>query len=278
MNTINWDDISILIIGYDGYKDVWDHDVELLNKYWKQRPKTYLADSILRPEYEGVEIINAGEGSEWSRKVQVALETIESQYVILLLEDFFVTDYVDNSEFRAIVDMIEKDEIKFYQLLVQLINPRWEKGKFYKGNRDIKIIPTNKKYGLNLQAAIWKKDFLKEVVGTGNYNAWEFEVNQLGREDYNENKIEYLIDLRNVLKITHAIVQSQYLRGAKRKLRKLGINILEAERKQMSRSDDFKYQFKLFMYSITPKFLVKPAKAVGRLLKVDFVTDRINKG
>ena len=116
------------------------------------------------------------------------------------------------------------------------------------------------------------------MVGTGNYNAWEFEVNQLGREDYNENKIEYLIDLRNVLKITHAIVQSQYLRGAKRKLRKLGINILEAERKQMSRSDDFKYQFKLFMYSITPKFLVKPAKAVGRLLKVDFVTDRINKG
>ena len=52
------DDVTVLIIGFDGYKDVWDHDIELMNKYWSERPKTYLANSELRPSYDKVEIIN----------------------------------------------------------------------------------------------------------------------------------------------------------------------------------------------------------------------------
>ena len=33
-----------------------------------------------------------------------------------------------------------------------------------------------------------------------------------------------------------------------------------------------------YMYEITPQWLVKPAKQIGKLMKVDFVTDRIAKG
>lgn len=270
-------DISVLIIGFDGYKDVWDHDIELMNKYWPDRPKTYLANSELLPEYDGVEIINAGPDSEWSKKVQVALDRINTPYILLLLEDFFITDYVDNGQIQSIVKLIEEEEIKFYQILVQLVKQTWEKGQSYKGKKHIKIIPKDKKYGINLQAAIWEKNFLKETVGTGNYNAWEFEINQLGVDTYNIEKIEYLIDVRNVLHITHAVVQSKYLRNAKRKLSKIGITIPDSEREQLSRIDDFKYNLKLLMYSATPKVLIKPFKYIGRIFKVDFVTDRINK-
>ena len=270
-------DLSVLIIGFDGYKDVWDHDIELMNKYWPDRPKTFLANSELNPEYDGVEVINAGPGSEWSKKVQVALERIETPYVLLLLEDFFITDYVDNQKIESIMKMIEEDGIKFYQVLVQLIRQTWEKGKPYKNLEYIKIIPSQKKYGINLQAAIWEKEFLRTIVGEGNYNAWEFEINQLGTNTYNQEKIELLIDVRNILNILHAVVQSKYLRSAKRKLSLMGIWISEGERPQLSRRDDFKYIFKLFMYSVTPKSLVKPFKAIGRKLKIDFVTDRINR-
>ena len=210
------DDLSILIIGFDGYKDVWDRDIYLMNKFWPDRPKTYLVNSELVPIYDGIEIINAGPNSEWSRKVQVALDRVDTPYVLLLLEDFFITDYVDNKMLESIIQMIEDDGILFYQLLVQLINQKWEKGKTYKRDKNIKIIPSNKKYGINLQAAIWDKEFLKKTIGIGNYNAWKFEINQLGREDFNIEKIEYLIDVRNVLNILHTVVQSKYLRQAKR--------------------------------------------------------------
>lgn len=54
----------------------------------------------------------------------------------------------------------------------------------------------------------------EEKIGRDNYNAWKFEMNQLNGEKYNINKIEYLIDDRNILNITHAVVQSSYLRSA----------------------------------------------------------------
>lgn len=272
-----YDDISILVVGFDGYADVWNHFFELMNKYWPNRPKTYLATSEAKPEYEGVEVVTAGPNTEWSLRARAGLEKITTPYVILMLEDFFITDYVDNTLVKECLELVEQDNILFYQILVQLIKQTWEKGKPYKGNKRIHIIPSDKKYGINLQAAIWNTDFLKEKIGNENYNAWIFEMNQLDSEKYNQEKIEYLIDDRNILNITHTVVQSKYLRGAVRKIEKQGYHIDLNERPMLSKKDDLKYNLKLFMYSATPKWLVGPAKSIGRLMKVDFVTDRIAK-
>lgn len=272
-----YDDVSILVVGFDGYIDVWNHFFALMNKYWADRPQTYLATSELTPVYENVHVIPTGKNTEWSKRTAIALEQIKTPYVILMLEDFFISDYVDNDVVKSCIEMVEQDNIKFYQILVQLLKQTWEKGKPYKGNRHIHVIPTDKKYGVNLQAAIWQTQYLKEKIGNENYNAWQFEMNQLNAEKYNENKIEYLIDDRNILNITHAVVQSKYLRGAIKKMNKIGHTIDTSEREALSKKEDFKYNLKLFMYSATPKCLVKPAKAIGRLLKVDFVTDRLSK-
>ena len=75
----------------------------------------------------------------------------------------------------------------------------------------------------------------------------------------------------------HTVVQSKYLRGAVRKIEKQGHHIDLSERPMLSKKDAFKYNLKLFMYSAAPKWLVGPAKSIGRLMKVDFVTDRITK-
>lgn len=92
MNAINYDNISLLIIGYDPYKDVWDHYFELLNKYWPDRPQTFLASNILMPNYENVTVIPCGEDAEWSKKVYTAIDAIPTDYVVLLLEDFSLHD------------------------------------------------------------------------------------------------------------------------------------------------------------------------------------------
>lgn len=269
-------DISILVVGYDGYLDVWNHFFELLNKNWPVRPQTYLATSELIPEYENVKVIAAGSNSEWSTRTRNALKQINTPYVILLLEDFFITKPVDNQRVRSTLDLIEQDNIKFYQILVQLVVQSWEKGKSYKGNQQIRVIPEDKKYALNLQAAIWKKNYLEDAIGDGNYNAWQFELKHMNFP-CNKERVECLIDVGNMLNIEHTIVQSKYLRRALRKLRAMGYQIDTRERSPLSRVENFKYQFKLLMYSLTPQFLVKPFKNIGRLLNIDFVTDRISK-
>ena len=279
MNHLNWGDkdLSVLIIGFDGYKDVWDIDVYLLNKNWENRPKTFLATSVLEPQYEGIEIIAAGEGSEWSKKAITALKVIKTKYVLLLLEDFFVSTPVDNAKVLDCLDLIKSNNIKFYQVLVQLYKSTWEKGSPFKGNKRIHIIPKDKKYPLNLQAAIWDREFLLNTIGEGNYNAWQFEIKQIANETINEGKIEYLIDDRNILNIEHTIVQSKYLRAPLRRILKKEPNIDIAGREVLSRKENFKYQFKLLMYSITPRSLVKPFKKIGKWIGIDFVTDRVAK-
>lgn len=272
-----YDDVSILVVGFDGYVDVWNHFFELMNQYWPNRPKTYLATSEEKPEYEGVEVVTAGPNTEWSLRARAGLEKITTPYVILMLEDFFITDYVDDALVKECLELVEQDNILFYQILVQLIKQTWEKGKPYKGDKRIHIIPSDKKYGINLQAAIWNTDFLREKIGTENYNAWLFEMKQLDSKRYNQEKIEYLIDDRNILNITHTVVQSKYLRGAVKKIERQGHHIDLSERPMLSKKDNFKYNLKLFMYSATPKWLVGPAKSIGRVMKVDFVTDRIAK-
>lgn len=270
-------DLSILIVGFDGYKDVWDIDIYLLNKYWSNRPRTYLATSLLKPDYDNVEIIAAGKDSEWSKKAYVALKEIKTKYVLLLLEDFFVSAPVENNKVIECLELMKEEKIKFYQVLVQLFKSTWEKGAPFHGNKRIHIIPQDKKYPLNLQAAIWDREFLIETIGEGNYNAWQFEIKQNSNSNINEGKIEYLIDDRNILNIEHTIVQSKYLRGPLKRILKKEPQIDIAGRGVLSVKENFKYQLKLLMYSLTPKFLVKPFKTIGRLLNIDFVTDRISK-
>lgn len=267
--------LTVLVIGFDGYLDVWNHDFMLMNRFWKNRPRTVLANQELIPNYEGVEILNAGKDAEWSKKVIEAIKQIDTEYILLLLEDFFISKPVDNSKLLQAVELMDKDKLDYYQVLVQLVKQSWTPGKPYKGNKHIRIIPKNKKYPINLQAAIWRKKYLKQALEEGNYNAWVFEMNHM-YDSVNSDRVSCVIDDTNMLNITHGIVQSKYLRAAKSKLVRLGCNITDSERATLSFADDFKYKLKLFMYSLVPQCLQTHAKRIGKSMKIDFVTDRLN--
>lgn len=266
--------LTILVIGFDGYKDVWNHDFKLMNRYWKDRPRTILSNGYLSPNYQNIEIINCGKDAEWSKKVFEALKIIDTEYVLLLLEDFFITAPVNNNKLLNVIDLMDKDQIDYYQILVQLVKQSWTPGKYYKENKHIRIVPTNKKYPINLQAAIWRKKYLLKALGEGNYNAWQFEMNHM-HDQVNVQKVTCLIDDTNMLNLLHGIVQSKYLRFAKRKLIRLGCDISNSERQTLNIKENFKYNLKLLMYSIIPLGLQENAKKIGKLMKIDFVTDRL---
>lgn len=276
-NNSDFVDLSILIVGFDGYKDVWDNFIFLLNKNWPNRPITYLATSELTPKYENVIVVPAGKESEWSKRAQTALQKIDTKYTLLLLEDFFVAKRVDNHKIKDIMSLIRQNDIKFYQILVQLFRQRWAKGKHFNGNKNLHIIPQGKKYPINLQAAIWETDYLRKCIGAGNYNAWKFEIDHINDSDYNEDKIDAIIDASNPLNIIHGIVQSKYLRGAVRKLKRAGIEEkdLFSNRSQLDFINNLRYQTKLIAYSLIPKRYEQVFKRIGKLLGVDFVTDRV---
>lgn len=268
-------EVSILVVGFDGYTDVWDHFFNLIEKYWPERPKTYLATSELKPTYKNVTALPAGPNTEWSRRAYNALQQIDTSYVILMLEDFFISDYVNNSTLADCIDSIKANGIKYYQIQSPNYKRDRKIGSPFGGNDNIRIIPKDKQYALNLQTVIWDREYLMSVIGTENYNAWLFEMNNIQKEDMNEDQMRYLIDTRNILNITHAIVQSKYLRGAIKHMSKIGYNIDTNVRPSFSILEQFKYDLKNIVSDHAPQCLVRPLKSIGKLMGVDFVTDRI---
>lgn len=263
-------DISLLIIGYDPYVDVWNHYFYLLNKYWPDRPTTYLATNVLKPEYKGVNVLSIGEKAEWSLKVIKSLDMIDSEYVVLLLEDFFTTNKVDEKYFISLLNIIKSNNIDYCKLL----NQSKIKGENYMQYNNLHIIPKTDGYGISLQPAIWKKSFLKDMVGDGNYNAWIFEFNQVKNKKQNFSYVNCIVDDSNPLKITHAIVQSKYLRKAIKVFKKQGYEISTLERERLTFSENLKYNLKCIVSEYCPKKFVKLAKYIGKHMGVDFVSDR----
>jgi hypothetical protein len=273
VSNISYDNISLLIIGYDPYKDVWDHYFDLLEKYWPDRPRTYLATNTITPAYKNVTDIPCGADAEWSRKVYQSLDKIPTDYVILLLEDFFTTRPVNGERFEKLITFLERHKVDYCKLLNQskIIGPAYEE------KHALHILSENTTYGVSLQPAFWKKSFLKELVGPENYNAWNFEFTQVKNKTHTRKDITCLGETSNVLEITHAVVQSKYLRSAIRTFKKQGYTIDTTVRPAMSAKDDFKYNLKLAVNHKAPKWLKPALKSIGRKMHVDFVSDRMGE-
>ena len=264
-------DVSLVIIGYDPYKDVWDHYFDLLNKYWKDRPATYLVGNTIQPIYAGVTVLSAGADAEWSKKVQVALDAVKTKYIVLLLEDFFTTFPVSNKTLQHLVQIMDKGNAVYCKLQ----NQSRIKGEQYKNYSYLHVLDKKSEYGVSLQPAIWNREFLKKLVGTENYNAWIFEINQVKSRVHCDPNYLCLGDRRNILKITHAVVQSEYLPAAIRIFKKQNYRIDTSKRPVMPFKEYAKYKLKRDVSEITPEFLKPMMKRIGRTFKVDFVSDRM---
>lgn len=261
--------MAIVMVGFDGYDDVWIDFFNLYKKNWADCPyKIYLADGEKGYDLPELTTVHAGKDAEWSRKVQKALEVVEEKYICLLLEDFYFGSPVDNAVVSEALDLMEKDELKYYKL--NTFSPI--KTAKYKNFDYLRVLPGNLEYAISLQPGIWEKDFLKEKVGTENYNAWKFEVDRINEEKNasSEPMKGCVYDERNILQIQHGIVQGKYLPECVKYFRKKGYELNQSRRSVMSFKENFIYKSKRLNW---PKPIKKVLKAVLRLFGMKFVTD-----
>ena len=234
-------DMTIVFIGFDGYSDLWNDCFKLFNMFYKDNPyRTLFINNIKEVSYPGIETFHAGEDAEWSKKVQLAIKEAGTPYICLLLEDFFIGKTIDNIEIEKTVELIKKDNLKYYKL-VNLSRAVKNRDAQYKDYKYLHIIPEDDEYGVSLQAAIWNKEYLKELLGEDNYNAWIFEFNRVkeAKGKPNTPKEGCVFDDRNIFNFKHGVVQSKYIPGTIKYFKKIGIE-LNVQRQVMSYAQYYK--------------------------------------
>ena len=116
--------IKLAIVGifFDGYEDMWYDFVNLFHKNWPDCPYPLsIVDNVAELDPQKVDtskvtVLHAGKDAEYSRKVQLAVDQIDAEYYLLLLEDFFVVKPVSNRKIRDVLAFIQREKIEYYTM------------------------------------------------------------------------------------------------------------------------------------------------------------------
>ena len=160
--------LTIVVDSFDGYSDLWSCFFSVFKKQWFDCPYDIKLVSNYK-KYDGIDTITVGEETCWSERTLKAIKQVDTEYVLLLLEDYLFGEPVKNDEIEKALSFMKKEGARYLRL-TNIPPSRFSKGE------EFFPLYADEEYAINLQAAIWEKSFLIESLEKYSGNAWEFEI------------------------------------------------------------------------------------------------------
>ena len=161
---------SVVVSSCDAFSDVWESFFKLFFKYWPDCPfSIYLISETKKYPDERIININIGEDKKWASNMKVALKEIDTPYIIYLQEDYLLESKVDTKKVLELLEIIKKEKAAYLKLY-----PSPAPHKNFKDYIDIGEINKGGKYSISLQAAIWNKNILENIIIDGE-SGWDME-------------------------------------------------------------------------------------------------------
>ncbi len=172
---------TILVLGRNASLNCCYITSVLIRRYWKDCPyELVLCTQTQAPEvcmYDRV--IYTDEQMIWGDRLQAALENIETEYVILLAEDFFLKDHVSNDEIESCIQMCQRENGGAVRLLPPVPFSVAYDEKFL-------LLPEKSVYRICLQPTLFKTEYLNRYAKM-HLSPWQFErVGSLLSREYDE--------------------------------------------------------------------------------------------
>lgn len=148
--------LSIYISSFDGYSDLWDTFFVIFDKYWENCSyEIYLVNNTKLFEHKKVNVIHTGNEISWFDRTIRSLQEINTEYILFMLEDYYISKPINEMIVEEILDFIEEDGIYYYRLSPHI--PPKRNGKYSK-------VKVGSKYPISLQPGIWKREKLIEIL------------------------------------------------------------------------------------------------------------------
>lgn len=179
MENVKYRDCALVILSNDNYKDIWENCLHLHDQYWEDCPfdRILISDTLIYSCNRLRSITADKLNLSWTEMTRYTVEKIDKKYILLMLDDFFITEPVNTDA----VIMLFKTFIKMNAAYLRLIpHLRWASCI---DNSD--LVCEHKKglpYRTSLQAAFWKKEIFLELL-SGRESPWQFELYGSMRSD-----------------------------------------------------------------------------------------------
>jgi len=169
----------IVINSCDAYSDLWDPFFLCMADYWADCeykivlntetkdyiPRSHIPFNISVHHYKSLGV------DAWGARLISTLNDINSEFVIVLYDDFLLDGIVDQKKIADLVDLMSSNSRIGVIYLTKLLDVSKESRP---GNELVEVSP-RADYRLNSAPAIWRKDLLlKFTAPNDNPWAWEY--------------------------------------------------------------------------------------------------------
>jgi hypothetical protein len=172
--------LGIFVNTSDGFQDCWPPFFELFRLYGGSLCSHPVYLNTERAEYVGTHtsIYSTKAWAEtettrpsWSQRLLRGLDSVQEDYVLFLLEDYFFKCAVPESLLEDALRIVQSDP-SVGVIYLTPYGPKIRKSKFY-SEFFVEIFPPAD-YLVSTQAALWRRDYLRSLVRDWE-NIWMFE-------------------------------------------------------------------------------------------------------
>lgn len=259
---------SILIPSCDKYSDLWPPFFNMFWRNWRDCPyPVYLGSNKEAFEHPKVENILVGPDKDWTSGVRKMVETLDSEYVLIMLEDFFIRKPVDTKRVVFYVNLLKELGGDLLRLRPPIYRPFLRVNGCFHLAQFMKGAP----YIVSLQPTVWKKVRLLSIMRDGE-SAWEFELK--GTRRCNREFGKYFT-LRKDCPIewkTHVVERGKWFLTEARRFRKSGIGCDFSRRAVMTLREQVSWTINKKISMLQTRFIPwtvreRISKIIRRLVK-----------
>lgn len=237
---MNVQKLTIVVTTSFLYKELIDGFIFFFDRYWPDCPFEVIIslENEVRDDYDKYKFVSSN-SSDWSERLFEVLNYVGTDFLLLMMDDYFLFDYVDNAEIKFLLNLMEHFNIDHMAQTYDIAGYPVRKEVFFSESniRIYMLQPNLKNYNYSIVSAdFFNVKFLKSMLRK-NESAWEFE--NLGssrtvlRKNLNIFKFETEI---HPLKYTYGgVIEKGKLRdGVQIFLDKLGYNLVWSEKKGLN--------------------------------------------
>lgn len=179
--------MKILVCSCDKNEDIFYIFYHCMEKYWKNHPEIiYATESIKNPYYKTISYNIPLEN--WTIRIRKTLEEINDDKILLMIDDCFIRNNVDEKRIEYIKDKLTGNIAMFnFEKSFDVNDEKTDIEGFKKRKH-------GSSYEVSLLCGLWQKEKLIKILER-NTNPWEIELKQKNYGfDFYINSEDYIID------------------------------------------------------------------------------------